>query len=65
VPPGGKHVLIVDPPKSKPWLIASKEISIEPGQDNAKVDIQVFRGIWLEGKVTDAKMGEPIKGRVD
>jgi len=57
--------LIVDPPKSKPWLIASKEISIEPGQDNAKVDIQVFRGIWLEGKVTDAKMGEPIKGRVD
>ncbi|MGH7139588.1 MAG: hypothetical protein ACREHD_27930, partial [Pirellulales bacterium] len=65
IPPGEGHVLNVIPPTSEPWLIASKTISLDPGQPAASVNVQVFRGIWIEGKVTDADTGEPIKGCVD
>ena len=65
IPPGERHRLNAIPPKSQPWLIASQTISLDPGQSSATVNIQVFRGIWIEGKVTDANTGEAIKGRVD
>ncbi len=65
IPPGEAHVLNAIPPTSEPWLIASQTISLDPGQPSATVNMQVFRGIWIEGKVTDADTGEPIKGCVD
>jgi beta-lactamase regulating signal transducer with metallopeptidase domain len=65
IPPGEAHVLNVIPPKSEPWLIASQTFSLDASQPSATVDMQVFRGIWIEGTVTDADTGEPIKGRVD
>ncbi len=65
IPPGAAHVLNVIAPKSEPWLIASQEISLAANAATATVNVQMFRGIWLEGKVTDAATGEPISGRVD
>ncbi|HEV3342227.1 MAG TPA: M56 family metallopeptidase [Pirellulales bacterium] len=65
IPPGEQHVLNVVPPTSQPWLIASQTFSLDPGQPTATVNMQVFRGIWIEGKVTDADTGEPIRGCVD
>lgn len=65
IPPGKGHVLNVVPPTSEPWLIASQTISLDPGQPTASVNVQVFRGIWIEGRVTDADTGKGIKGCVD
>jgi beta-lactamase regulating signal transducer with metallopeptidase domain/protocatechuate 3,4-dioxygenase beta subunit len=65
IPPGEGHVLNVIPPTSEPWLMASQTFSLDPGQPNATVNVQVFRAIWIEGQVTDADTGEPIKGCVD
>ncbi|HEX7448410.1 MAG TPA: M56 family metallopeptidase [Pirellulales bacterium] len=65
IPPGKGHVLNVVPPTSEPWLIASQTISLDPVQPTASVNVQVFRGIWIEGRVTDADTGEGIKGCVD
>ena len=65
IPPGQGHVLNVIPPRSEPWLIASQKLSLDPDQKNATVNIQVFRGIWLEGRVTDATTGDPVSGNVD
>lgn len=65
IPPGKGHVLNVVAPTSEPWLIASQTISLDPGQPTASVNVQVFRGIWIEGRVTDADTGEGIKGCVD
>lgn len=65
IPPGEGHILKVVPPKSEPWLMASQTISLDPGQPAANVNIQVFRGIWIEGQVTDADTGEGVEGFVD
>ncbi len=65
VPPGEGHVLNVTPPKSEPWLIARQEFSVDSNQASAAVNVQVFRGIWIDGRVTDAATSEPVKGWVD
>jgi protocatechuate 3,4-dioxygenase beta subunit len=65
IPAGEAHVLNVIAPKSEPWLIAQQVFSLDPDQTSAKVNVQVFRGIWLEGRVTDAATGEPVPGHVD
>jgi len=65
IPPGNQHLLKVDPPKSEPWLIASHEVSIDPIQRSATTNIQVFRGIWIEGRLTDETTGESIFGDMD
>ena len=65
IPPGQGHVLNVTAPKSEPWLMAMKEFSVDSKEKSAAVDVKVFRGIWIDGRVTDAATGEPVKGRVD
>lgn len=65
IPPGQGHVLNVFPPKSDPWLLAEHEFSMEPALQTATVNVQVFRGIWMEGKVADADTGEALRGSVD
>lgn len=65
IPPGGKHVLNAVPPKTQPWFAAAQEFSVDPDAQESKVDIQIFRGIWMEGRVTDAASGEPVEGSVE
>ncbi len=65
LPPGGEHVIEVVPPKTEPWLIAKNSLSLAVDEDEHKLDVQVFRGIWIEGTLTDAKTNEPLQGNVD
>jgi beta-lactamase regulating signal transducer with metallopeptidase domain len=65
IPPGKHHVLYAIPPQSEPCLIASREFSLDADRPEATVDMKVFRGVWIEGIVKDAKTGKPIRGTVD
>ncbi|PYK13092.1 MAG: hypothetical protein DME65_02730, partial [Verrucomicrobia bacterium] len=65
IPPGTGHVLNVIAPKSEPWLMAEQEFSLDPKQTESIVDVRVFRGIWLQGLVTDSSTGKPLVGHVD
>ena len=65
IPPGKKHAIRIVPPKSDPWLMAKNYVSPEPNDKELTVDVQVFRGIWIEGKFTDSKTKEPLWGFVD
>lgn len=65
LPPGGEHVIEVVPPKTEPWLISSNSISLRVDENERHFDVQVFRGIWIEGEFTDGKTDEPLFGAVD
>ncbi|MES2790828.1 MAG: M56 family metallopeptidase [Planctomycetota bacterium] len=65
IPPGTGHVLHVIVPKSEPWLMGSQTFAIDSKQSELNLNLKVFRGIWIEGKITDAQTGEPITGYVD
>jgi len=60
MPPGEGHVLEAVPPMSEPYLMTSQDVSpsLEDGQAK-RIEIQVKRGIWIEGRVTDKQSGEP------
>jgi hypothetical protein len=65
VPLGGIHSIQVRPPLTEPWLTAAQEFSIEPTQTSATVDVKVYRGKWIDVKVSDADTNEPIRGNVE
>ena len=66
-PPGDGHVLNVVPPKSNPWLMAEQEFAVDSAAPtlDAMVNVQICRGIWIEGRVTDAATGEAVPSYVD
>ncbi|HBE71573.1 MAG TPA: hypothetical protein DDW52_25805, partial [Planctomycetaceae bacterium] len=65
LPPGGEHVIEVVPPASEPWLTSSNVVSPSVNEKMHLLDIQVYRGIWIEGSLTDGPSGEPLRGTVD
>ncbi len=66
MPPGEGHVLEAVPPMSEPYLMTSQDVSpsLEDG-DAKRIEIQVKRGIWIEGRLTDKQSGEPRFATVD
>lgn len=66
MPPGEGHVLEVAPPMSEPYLMMTQDVSpsLEDG-DAKRIEIQVKRGVWIEGRLTDKESGEPRFATVD
>ncbi len=66
MPPGEGHVVEAVPPISEPYLMTSQDVSLslEDG-DTKRIEIQVKRGIWIEGRVTDKQSGEPLLATID
>ncbi len=65
MPPGEGHVLEAVPRKSEPYLMTSQDVSLSLEDGDAKrIEIQVKRGIWIEGRVTDKQSGEPLSATV-
>lgn len=64
IPPGEGHVLNVIPQKSEPLIVAAHTFSLPPDQGDAEVNLQMMRGIWIEGRVTDGTSGLPLQGEV-
>jgi len=66
MPPGEGHVLEAVPPMSEPYLMTSQDVSpsLEDG-DAKRIEIQVKRGVWIEGRVTDKQSSEPRFATVD
>jgi len=65
IPLGEGHVLWTLSPKFEPWLIAKNVFPLRADDKDHEVNVHVFRGIWLEGQVTDGKTKEPLSGYVD
>ncbi len=65
MPPGEGHVLEAMPRKSEPYLMTSQDVSLSLEDGDAKrIEFQVKRGIWIEGRVTDMQSGEPLSATV-
>jgi beta-lactamase regulating signal transducer with metallopeptidase domain len=66
MPPGEGHVVEFIPPRSEPYFPAWQDVSLSLKDGEAKrIEIQVKRGIWIEGRVTDKQSGEPLLATVD
>ena len=55
---------MVVPRNDQPYLSSRKEVPDNPGLNPETVDLDLRRGIWIEGKSTDKETGKPVQGQV-
>ena len=56
LPKGDGHVLSVYPPLDQPYFVTDfLKVSAGPGIEPVRFDIALHRGVWIDGRVTDAK----------
>jgi hypothetical protein len=48
----------------QPYWPVNKKVKIDLGQQPVKLDFQLLRGHWIEGRLTDQSTGKPLPGSV-
>jgi RNA polymerase sigma factor (sigma-70 family) len=51
--------------RDQPYVPTHKDIADSPGLDPMTADIELKRGVWIEGKITDKVTGQPLRGTVE
>jgi len=65
LPKASGHKLSVYPPLDRPYFITRfLEVPAGPGLGPVRHDIALKRGIWVTGRVTNAKTGQPVQSAI-
>jgi RNA polymerase sigma factor (sigma-70 family) len=64
MPAGRGNMLLVRCPSDQPYLPMVGEIDTSEGEGPVTLDFKVRRGLWAEGRVTDADTGRPLAADV-
>jgi RNA polymerase sigma factor (sigma-70 family) len=65
MPIGKGYSIAVVPTKDQPYVIRHVNVPPGVGVEQVTVDIDLKRGVWIEGKITDKVTGKPLKGSVE
>jgi protocatechuate 3,4-dioxygenase beta subunit len=57
-----RDLLTLIPNDEQPYFMRNIPIPDPPGLERVSMEIELHRGIWITGKVSDKKTGNPIKG---
>jgi hypothetical protein len=61
----GKDLRIVAiPPRDLPYVVMSSDVPDTNGLDPVTADLELRRGVWIEGKITDKATGQPVRAAV-
>jgi len=58
---GDQNFLTVLPNDDQPYFMRNIAVPDPPGVEPVSMEVELHRGIWITGKVTDKKTGQPIK----
>jgi len=64
MPTGKGYTIAVVPSKDQPYVLRHVEVPPGVGVEQVTVDIDLKRGVWIEGKITDKVTGKPVKAGV-
>jgi len=65
MPVGQDNLLLVRFPSDQPYVPVVVEVDTSAGKGPVKTAIKVRKGVWVEGRVTDAKTGRPLAATID
>jgi RNA polymerase sigma factor (sigma-70 family) len=65
MPRGEGNTILVVPTPEQPYHLYLKEVGTAPVPDPVKTDIDLTKGIWVEGKVIDKATGKGVSALVD
>jgi RNA polymerase sigma factor (sigma-70 family) len=64
MPRGKGNKIRLLPPRDLPYVSIHTEVPDNPGLGTVTVDVELKRGVWIEGKITDKVTGKPLRGLV-
>jgi RNA polymerase sigma factor (sigma-70 family) len=64
MPKGAGNRILVMPGGDQPYLVSARDVPDTLGLDPTTVDIELKRGVWITGKLTDKVTGHPLQGLV-
>jgi len=64
MPKGAGNKLLVVPNDDQPYFMRLVDVPNPAGLAPAKVEIELHRGLWITGRVTDKNTGEPAHSRL-
>lgn len=65
LPKGDGHKVGVHPPLDQPYFITERlPVTAGPGLGPVNFDIELRRGLWITGRITDAKTGKPVQSAI-
>jgi RNA polymerase sigma factor (sigma-70 family) len=65
MPKGEGNKIEVAPPDDLPYIAVASDVPDPAGLAPVTVDIELKRGVWIEGKITNKVTGKPLKGGVE
>jgi 5-hydroxyisourate hydrolase-like protein (transthyretin family) len=64
LPKGKGNELFIVPNDDQPYFMRRFEVPDFPGIDPVTVDVELHRGLWITGRVTDKDTGQPVRAVV-
>jgi protocatechuate 3,4-dioxygenase beta subunit len=65
MPKGTGNRIVAVPGGDLPYLVRAADVPDRPGLEPVIVDVELRRGVWIEGKITDKVTGQPVRGAVE
>jgi protocatechuate 3,4-dioxygenase beta subunit len=62
LPKGEGNLIVTVPGDDQPYLHSYHRVPDSPGLDPVTVDVELKRGVWIEGRITDKVTGKPVPG---
>jgi RNA polymerase sigma factor (sigma-70 family) len=62
MPPGAGNKIKLVPRADVPYVSPTLEVPDTSGVDPVTVDVELKRGVWIEGRLTDKATGKPLPG---
>jgi hypothetical protein len=59
----GNQLLVISSP-DQPYLPSAKRVDLLEGRERVDADIELKRGVWIRGRVTEAGTGKPIRAHL-
>ncbi|HEV3446224.1 MAG TPA: sigma-70 family RNA polymerase sigma factor [Gemmataceae bacterium] len=63
-PKGEGNRIIAVPNDDQPYFMREAQVADEPGFAAVTLDLELHRGVWVTGKVTDKVTGQPLPARM-
>lgn len=60
MPKGTGRRIIAIPNDEQPYLMREFDVPNNPGLQEIQLDLNVDRGVWIKGRITDKKTGKPL-----
>ena len=65
MPKGNGNTIVAIPEADQPYAPCVKQVPDGPGLAPVSLEIELRRGVWIEGKITDKTTGKPVTGFVE